>query len=530
VDGHWIRKRIYHRVVLNASRILPSRHCTCAELDAELDVKLVNGEHVRVRTVFAQVNDLLKGYTPEKVSALCKVPSETIERLAVEAATRKPLHVIYGASDYQWYNGDLKGRALSLLPVLTGNLGRSGAGISTYAGQYKIRSDVSHWWFTPGGRLNWVPYLCFLQGKGINYPPHGIKAMIGGWGNPFDQHNMADILKKRATSGDLEFILTFDFQMTTSGMWSDVVFPATTWYENYELTATILHPYLQLQQPAVKPMFQSRTGIWVARELAKRLNPEFEKFFYPQLDQDQASLKVIDLLLRTGGWTTKGIALDMVKKGPVRLHSKAPNDRQIPFYEQIHDRKPFPPRSYPPPLPVTAKFLRSGRIEFYREEDIFLKTGEQLPVHKETYTDTEYKIDPSVRHKFKLRYITKNSLYRVHSTHSNNAWMNELQGHEARVYLNEGDAQKRGIKEGDRVEVYNDRGRTTGLASIDPGCRQGTVIFLEGWWARYLEDQSYNSLTYPWIKPCHEVYFAPGIWSPTTSWNECLVEVRRKRS
>jgi len=34
-------------------------------------------------------------------------------------------------------------------------------------------------------------------------------------------------------------------------------------------------------------------------------------------------------------------------------------------------------------------------------------------------------------------------------------------------------------------------------------------------------------LTYPWIKPLHEIYFVPGIWSPTTVWNECLVDVRR---
>ena len=29
------------------------------------------------------------------------------------------------------------------------------------------------------------------------------------------------------------------------------------------------------------------------------------------------------------------------------------------------------------------------------------------------------------------------------------------------------------------------------------------------------------------IKPLHEVYFVPGVWSPTTCWNECLVDVRR---
>ncbi len=68
------------------------------------------------------------------------------------------------------------------------------------------------------------------------------------------------------------------------------------------------------------------------RGLAKRLNPDWEALFYPDLDDTAASLEIIDLLLKTGGMETRGITLDMVKKGPVRLHSTAPDDRQVPFY------------------------------------------------------------------------------------------------------------------------------------------------------------------------------------------------------
>lgn len=512
--------------ILNPESLQP----TGADLEGEYTVELTDGRNIQVRTVFQELKDVLKNYDLDKVAAITEVPAEQIERIAVEAATNKPVHVIYGASNYQWYHGDLKGRALALIPVLTGSIGQSGGGISTYAGQYRIRFDLKEWWTPKEGKLNWVPYLYFLQGGGKRYPQKGIKAMVGGWGNPFDQHNMANSLKDRSASGDIEFVVTFDFQMTTSCQWSDVVFPATSWYENYELTATILHPYLQLQQPAIKPLFESKSGLWVMRELAKRLNPDFEKYFFPGLNDEEASLKVIELLLATGGSETKGITLDMLKKGPVRLHSDAPGDRQIPFWEQIHERVPFPPRTYPPPLPVTAKFIKSGRIEFYKDEDLFLKEGEQLPVHKETFADTEYKVDPSVREKYRLRFVTKNSLYRVHSTHSNNVWLNELQGHMPKVFLHEADARERGIKTGDFVEIYNNRGKTKCYAVIDPGCRKGTAIFEQGWWARYLKNESYNSLTMPWIKPLHEIYFVPGIWSPTTVWNECLVDVRRVKT
>ncbi len=509
--------------ILNPERL----DATEAILEGEFEVELTDGSRVEVRTVFSELKEMLAEYSLEKVAALTDVPAGQIERIAVEAATNTPLHAVYGASNYQWYNGDLKGRAISLLPVLTGSIGKSGGGISTYAGQYRIRFNLKEWWSAPGGKLNWVPYLYFLQGKGKRYPQKGIKAMIGGWGNPFDQHNMANRLKDRTASGDIEFVVTFDFSMTTSCQWSDVVFPATSWYENYELTATILHPYVQLQQPAIKPMFESRTAFWVARQLAKRLNPEFEKYYYPDLDENEASQEIIEVLLKTGGFETKGITLDMLKKGPVRLHSTAPDDRQIPFWEQVQNRVPFPPRSYPAPLKATARFLRSGRIEFYKDEDLFLETGEQLPVQKETFSETEYKVDPGARKKYTLRFVTKNSLYRVHSTHSNNVWLNELQGNKPKVFLNKNDAAERNIKTGDFVEIYNNRGKTRAYAVIDPGCRRGTTIFEQGWWARYLKNESYNSLTMPWIKPLHEIYFVPGIWSPTTVWNECLVDVRR---
>ncbi|PKN62475.1 MAG: molybdopterin oxidoreductase [Deltaproteobacteria bacterium HGW-Deltaproteobacteria-15] len=509
--------------ILDPESLKPSH----ADLEGELSVELVDGSTVQARTVFSSLKEWLKDYSLEEVSRITEVPTAQIERIAVEAAKNKPVHLIYGASNYQWYHGDLKGRALSLIPVLTGSIGKSGGGISTYAGQYRIRFDLSSWWSAPGGKLNWVPYLYFLQGKGKRYPRNGIKAMVGGWGNPFDQHNMADELRKRSFSGDIEFILTFDFQMTTSCQWSDVVLPATSWYENYELTATILHPYLQLQQPAIKPLFESRTGLWAMRELGKRLNPDFEKHFFPELDQNEASLKIIDMLLKKGGSETEGITLEMLRKGPVRLHSSAPGDRQIPFYEQLHERVPFPPRSYPSPLAATAKFVRSGRIEFYKDEDLFLETKEELPCYKPTFEETEYRVDPEARDKYRLRFVTKNSLYRVHSTHSNNVWLNELQGHKPKVFLNQKNATERDIKTGDLVEIFNGRGKTSCYAVIDPGCREGTAIFEQGWWARYLKNDSYNSLTMPWIKPLHEIYFVPGIWSPTTAWNECLVDVRR---
>ena len=498
-------------------------------LEGEREVELKDGQMVKVKPVFQLLKEHLKTYTLEYVEKETGVAKEVVERLAREMATIKPLHVIYGASNYQWYHGDLKGRALALLPVLTGNLGRPGAGISTYAGQYRIRFDVKEWWFPKPPR--WTPWLYFLHGPTKTmtapYPPNGFKALIFGWGNPFDQHNMANRLREKAENGDLELIVALDYQMTTSCRYSDVVFPVATWYEKVELVTTPLHPYIQLQQPAIEPLFESRSEFWIAREIAKRLNPQFETHFFPGLEEKEAAEKVIELLLKTGGPPVEGITIEQLKKGPVRLKSEVPGNRQIPFYEQVNLHRPFPPLSRPASLEATAKFVKSGRIEFYREEEGFLTRGEALPVHKPPFEESEYVLNPEAKEKYQFVFITRNSLYRVHSTHSNNIWMNELQDNRPKIFLNPEDAAQKGIKEGDLVEAYNDRGRVRGWAVLDPGLNQKVVVFEQGWWSQYLKGDSYNSLTYPFIKPTHEIYFVPGIWAPNTAWNETLCDVRK---
>ena len=136
-------------------------------------------------------------------------------------------------------------------------------------------------------------------------------------------------------------------------------------------------------------------------------------------------------------------------------------------------------------------------------------------------------LNPAARDLYKYTYITRNSIHRVHSTHSNNQMMRELQDDSAKVYLNPDDASEKGVKAGDLVEVFNDRGRLIAEAVLDPGVRTMTVIFEEGWWSRYTHGTSYNTLLYPWINPVHEVYFVSQMWAPNTSWNECLVDFKK---
>ncbi len=503
-------------------------------LEGEFSVPLKDGTSVKVRPAFDLLKEMVSEYTPEKVEEESDMPATEIERIAREIATVKPLHIMYGASNYQWYHGDLKGRALSLLCALTGNIGHVGDGLSTYAGQYRIRYHCADWWNVPelpDRKPAGFSFAYMLNGPTETmkapYPKHGIKAWLIYCCNPFDQHNMSNILREQVENGQLELVINLDFQKTTTSKYSHVCLPGVSWYEKTELVSSPVHPNLQIMQPAIEPVGDCKPELWIIRELAKRINPGDEKYYYGDMDPNEAAEEVIKLTLETGGLETKGITLDQLKKGPVKLRHINPERKRIPFYEQIHDKKPFPPESIPSKLSDTAQFVKSGRIEFYKDEDTFIKLGESLPVHKRPYEETEYVLNPEAREKYQFAYITRNAIHRVHSTHSNNQMLRELQDDRAKVFLNPDDAAEKGIRQGDLVEVYNDRGRLLAEAVLDDGLKTKVCIFEEGWWSRYTHGTSFNTLIYPFINPIHEVYFVSQMWAPNTAWNECLVDVRK---
>ena len=516
-------------------------------LRGEFEVPLKDGKTVKARPVFELLVEMASQWTPEKVEEETDMPASEIPRIAREMAAVKPMHILYGASNYQWYHGDLKGRAMALLCALTGNIGHLGDGMSTYAGQYKMRYKGAAWWNVPeepekkpagtsfaymlDHTLNDYPNKGKRKTMTCPFPDSGIKAWILYCCNAFDQHNLSNVLRDQVESGQLELVVTLDFQKTTTSKYAHVCLPGVSWYEKTELVSTPIHPYAQLMQPAVRPLYDCKPEIWIMKELAERLHPgDGDKFYFDtgaSEESDLAAERVIELTCKTGGPELEGITLDMLKKGPVKLRHENPGRKRIPFYEQIHDRKPFPPVSYPMPIETTAQFVKSGRMEFYKDEDTFIRVKECLPVHKPPFEETEYVLNPEAREKYKFNYVTRNSVHRVHSTHSNNEMMRELQDDTPKVWLNPDDARKKGISAGDMVEVYNDRGKLLASAVLDPGVKTMMCVFEEGWWSRYTHGTSYNTLIYPFINPTHEVYFVSQMWAPNTSWNECLVDYRK---
>jgi anaerobic selenocysteine-containing dehydrogenase len=491
-------------------------------LEGAFEVRLTDGTMVAASPGFALVRRELEGWTPERAAAVTSIPADRIVALARAYAGTKPAAILMGGGANHWYHGDMTGRAFALLAALTGNVGRSGGGFSVYVGQYKVRVDASPWWNPGGKRARVCPSIYFVRGRtdtmhpDVPYPKNGWHGLICTFANMFVQ--AMDVNQLHRTLAELDLVVVVDHQRTETVKWADVVLPAATWYEKTDLTATPLHPFLQLQQAAIEPVGESRTELWIWRELMRRLAPDLAKQYFETTEED-----AIRAILAAGGirgGPTEGITLEQLQAGPVRLRVPDPD---VPFAAQVRDRTPFPPRSLPAALDATAAFIPTRRIEFYKDADRFIERKETVPAYLPPFDDTVH--DPA---SWPLTLLTPHSKWRIHSSYANNPWLAEIHGGRPEVFVNPVDAAARGIETGDVIEVFNSRGAVEAWARVSEAEREGSVTLYEGWWPRqFRKGKGVNELTSSAVNPIHEVHYVGNMWSPSTGWKDCRCQVRK---
>ena len=482
------------------------------------DVQIA-GATVRVRPVFELLEEVIMRdeYTAERVAALTDIPAETIRRTAREYAAADPATIVIGMGINHRLHGDLTIRSVLLLSALAGQHGKAGGGVTIYSGQHHFRIDVSGFWFPEGRRPNNVPMHYFAMGKPtetinpkIKFPKHGIKALFVSHANPLVTEFSTPL---RRAIDDLELFVAVDFSMTPTCEYADVVLPAPTFWEKWDLVGTGTHPHLQIQQPVIKPQFDSKTEFWMVQELVKRVAPHLMEHF------DMTEQDAIRILLETGGPEAEGITLEQLLQGPVRLKV---HDPEIGCDEQFIDKKPFPPRAYPFKLEQQKEFLKTGRMEFYKEEDIYQKMGESLPIFIPAFSHL-----PMADQEYPLAIVTPHSKWRVHSTHSNNPLLLNL-NRKPVVEMNPADALLRGITEGDEVEIFNNNGAYRLWALVTEAIKPGVICVDHAWWERYLAGGKYHSVhTHQKVKPTHEAYYLPAVYAPGQHWKDTRVDVRK---
>ncbi|NKR75083.1 nitrate reductase subunit alpha [Rhodococcus hoagii] len=78
--------------------------------------------------------------------------------------------------------------------------------------------------------------------------------------------------RDEAPRGKLDLMVSLDFRMTSSTLLSDIVLPAATWYEKYDLSSTDMHPFVHAFTPAVDPPWEARSDFDAFTEIARRFS------------------------------------------------------------------------------------------------------------------------------------------------------------------------------------------------------------------------------------------------------------------
>ncbi|WML44921.1 nitrate reductase subunit alpha [Neobacillus sp. PS3-40] len=82
-----------------------------------------------------------------------------------------------------------------------------------------------------------------------------------------------------SAEGKLDLMINMDFRMVSSGLFSDIVLPAATWYEKYDISSTDMHPFIHPFNPAIAAPWESRSDWDTFKSIANTFSEMAEKYF-----------------------------------------------------------------------------------------------------------------------------------------------------------------------------------------------------------------------------------------------------------
>ncbi|MBO0958345.1 molybdopterin-dependent oxidoreductase [Neobacillus sp. MM2021_6] len=413
--------------------------------------------------------------TPEWAEKICRVPAEKIREIAREYAKAKPAALIQGWAAQRQAYGEQFMRGGAQLACLTGNVGKLG-GWAAGTG-YWSRSDIVYPFSYDNPIKASIP--CFLWTKAVEQGTEmtvedglqgtdklstNIKCIFNMAGNMLiNQHSdINKTIKLLEDESKVEFIVVSDLFMTPSAKFADILLPGTTFFERYDIGVPwCFGDYVVFGDKTIDPLYECRDEYDVFAEVAGKLGVK-EKF--------TEGKTTLDLVRESVDRTKKELDPNFPafeefrKKGVYHFKFDAP---LVGFKEQIDDLQ-----NHPFETP-------SGKIELFSKALWDMNRHDEIPAIAKYIPSWEGPEDP-LNEKFPLQLISWHYKRRCHSTYDNQPWLEEVAKQE--IWINPKDAEKRGISDGDRVQVMNDRGSLNIVVKVTPRITPGVVGIPQGAW------------------------------------------------
>ncbi len=365
-------------------------------------------------------------FTPEWAAPITELPADQIRQTARLMGQTRPAVAIHPGRHVAWYGNDTqRERAMAILTALLGAYGRRGGiflptklvpgriALPPMPDSDKPRAD------RPDGAFPLATEEAYGLTHGLiettrtgqPYPIHGWVV----WGQnilesiPMRQKTL-EALKK------IEFMAVVDVLPMEMTRYADVLLPEATYLERYDPPAVVTThkvPFISVRQPAVEPLYESKPGWWITKQMAQRLG--LQDYFPWQDGQDHLRKLIAPLNLSE----TELMALGAVS---------------FPGKPYIEDRTDDDGPLFP---------TQSGKIELVSSvmKDLNLPA---LPSYEPVP-------DPPAGY---LRLIYGRAPVQSFARSENNAWLDDLMP-ENPVWISSEAAQRAGVEDGQKVILEN---------------------------------------------------------------------------
>ncbi|MGD8700161.1 MAG: molybdopterin-dependent oxidoreductase [Gemmatimonadales bacterium] len=409
-------------------------------------------QHVLGFPVFAE---RVESCTPEWAEKVTDVPARYVDQLAAYFADWGPVTISPGFGMQRFTNSGQTMRAMLALLAITGNIGKPGAGW-VYANLQThifdaVRDPIA---FYPPQQPDGAVRISISTARlGPEMLAQREPPLRMAWverGNPVTQNPETNTVLE-AFRG-LDYRVVVDQFLTDTAREADIVLPAKTMFEQSDVIGAYWHSYLQLKQKVIEPPGEVKPESEIYRLLAGRLGlrEAEDASVFPVTDDE------VEAYLSAALASWPEVSLELLREGPVL----APGQQDVAFADFVFATP-------------------SGKIELDSREAVQRWGVEAIPTYQESAESSRREGADGGR--YPLYLLTPNTKNRIHSQFNNLRMIRQF-SEKPNLWIAPADARARGITDGDRVRVFNDRGELRLEAKLDHGLKAGCVCITNGWW------------------------------------------------
>ena len=400
----------------------------------------------------AELRERAKEWTPARTASTTGLAEADVEWFARAYAMTRPsaIRINYGLNRHA--GGGTAVRTISCLPAVTGAWRDVGGGVLlSCSGTFPVRTDALERpdLSPPGTRTLNMSQLGRILTDPTLDPP--VKALFVYNSNPGavapEQEKVLEGLRRE----DL-FTVVHELFPTDTVDYADIVLPATTTLEHYDIHKSYGHLYLSLSRPAIAALGECKPNTEVFRLLAARMGLQDSLHF----ESDEA------LARQAFDWShphLSGVTFERLEReGSVRLSVGDPH-------------APFAKGGFPTPSGKCELLAPSLAVEGHDPLAGYVPPREGPTSNR------------GLAKRYPLAFISPPAHHFLNSTFSAQPTFVRRES-EPSLTLHPEDAAARGIADGTPVRIFNDRGSFEATARVSNAARKGVVVGLSIWWAK----------------------------------------------